>query len=57
MLHFCCVSAFIVQKQPIITLLDTVPKVQWCILHEIPHAVFHHIHVIKLGLLVTMRIF
>lgn len=39
MLCFCCISAFIVQKHPIITLLDTVPKVQRCILCEIPHAV------------------
>lgn len=39
MLRFCCISAFIVQKHPIITLLDTVPKVQRCILCEIPHAV------------------
>lgn len=39
MLCFCCISAFIVQKHPIITLLDTVPKVQRCILCEMLHAV------------------
>lgn len=39
MLCFCCISAFIVQKHPVITLSDTVPKVQRCILCEMPHAV------------------
>lgn len=39
MLCFCCISAFIVQKHPITTLLDMVPKVQRCILCEMPHAV------------------